>query len=186
MNPKNLEPGSNCWQLHGAKEGMQKPLQRSSLTPDTSVVEVRLKVVKFEKAQEAFEGTDGVEVDAIKKALVKAKAAANEEVCHRADRKMQEFHRSGRKTVGEVGCRARVGESSVGGGAHGLRVWKPMPPFRCFYLPQSLLQTWKQGCCAFEQSWPTHAPRQHQEVSCSRIVSRRVSSPTQWKGPLSG
>ena len=37
-----------------------------------------MKVAKLEKALEALEGTDGVEVDAIKKALVKAKVATHE------------------------------------------------------------------------------------------------------------
>ena len=43
-------------------------------------------------------------------------------------------------------------------------------------LPQSLLQRWKQSCCAFEQSQPTHTQR----FPHSPIVSG-ISSPTLWK-----
>ena len=64
--------------LRRAKEVTQKPVQRSSTTPDARAAEARVKVAKLEKALEALEGTDGVEVDAIKKALVKAKVAAHE------------------------------------------------------------------------------------------------------------
>ena len=64
--------------LRRAKEVTQKPVQRSSTTPDVRAAEARVKVAKLEKALEALEGTDGVEVDAIKKALVKAKVAAHE------------------------------------------------------------------------------------------------------------
>ena len=62
--------------LRRAKEVTQKPVQRSSTTPDVRAAEARVKVAKLEKALE--EGTDGVEVDAIKKALVKAKVPAHE------------------------------------------------------------------------------------------------------------
>ena len=48
-------------------------MQRSSTTPDVQAAEARVKVAKLEKALEALVGTNGVEVDAIKKALVKAK-----------------------------------------------------------------------------------------------------------------
>ena len=51
--------------LRRAKEVTQKPVQRSSTTPDVRAAEARVKVAKLEKALEALEGTDGVEVDAI-------------------------------------------------------------------------------------------------------------------------
>ena len=63
--------------LRRAKEVTQKPMQRSSTTPDARAAEARVKMAKLKKALEALE-TDGVEVDAIKKALVKAKVAAHE------------------------------------------------------------------------------------------------------------
>ena len=60
--------------LQRAKEGTQKPLQRSSTTPDTRMAEARLKVVNLEKAhwRAPMEW-----VEDVKKALVKAKGAAN-------------------------------------------------------------------------------------------------------------
>ena len=82
LNSLNPEESGARVELHAAlrraKEVTQKPLQRSSTTPDARVAEARVKVAKLEKALEALEGTDGVEVDAIKKALVKAKVAAHE------------------------------------------------------------------------------------------------------------
>ena len=96
----------------------------------------------------------------------------------RADRRLQEFHRSGREAIGEVGRRARVGARSVRGGARtACAIWRPTSqlPFLCH--PQSLLQRWKQSWCVFEQSWPTLAHR----FPHSPIVSGRILSPTQWK-----
>ena len=103
--------------LRRAKEVTQKPVQRFSTTPDVRAAEARVKVAKLGKALEALEGTDGVEVDAIKKALVKAKVAAQEKPVSEQIADCKSFHRSGREAIGEVGRRARVGARSVAGGA---------------------------------------------------------------------
>ena len=88
--PKNLKPAVAS---HSTRT--QKPLQRSSTTPDTRVAEARLKVVKLEKALEVFEGTDGKEVE---EGPGGSQSCRPREACHRADHRMQEFHRLGRET----------------------------------------------------------------------------------------
>ena len=62
--------------LKRAKEA--PPAARVSFSPDTIMVEARLKVPKLEKALEALDGTSGAEVEAIKRALVIAKSADQE------------------------------------------------------------------------------------------------------------
>ena len=94
-----------------AKEVTQKPVQRSSTTPDVRAAEARVKVAKLEKALEALEGTDGVEVDAIKKALVKAKVAAHEKPVSEQIADCKSFIDRRREAIGEVGRRARVAGS---------------------------------------------------------------------------
>ena len=80
--------------LRRAKEVTQKPVQRSSTTPDVRAAKARVKVAKLEKLWRR-----------------------PREASVRADRRLQEFHRSSREAIGEVGRRARVGARSVGGGA---------------------------------------------------------------------
>ena len=75
---------------------------RFSRSPDITMAEARLKASKLEQALDALEGTDGAEVDAIKKALLKAKAAAHEKATHRVDCRLQGVHLSCRETNGEV------------------------------------------------------------------------------------
>ena len=57
---------------------VSQPSARFSRSPDITMVEARLNASKLEQALDALEGTNGAEVDAIKKALVKAEAAAHE------------------------------------------------------------------------------------------------------------
>ena len=67
--------------LHRAKAEVQKPTtqQRISQTPD-SVAVAREKVAKLEKVMEVFQGSTGVEVDAIRIALDRARVAAQEKL----------------------------------------------------------------------------------------------------------
>ena len=60
------------------KAATTQPVSRSSVSPDTKIAEAQLKVSKLRNALAALEGTSGVEVDAIKKALKKAEADAQQ------------------------------------------------------------------------------------------------------------
>ena len=64
--------------LQRAKEATKQPTARFSFSPDTIMVEARQKVSELEKALEALDGTSGAEDEEIKRALVKAQAAAQE------------------------------------------------------------------------------------------------------------
>ena len=87
--PKSPEPEPSFRQLCSAPRRGRNQSQRSSPTPDARVAEARIKVAKLEKALDALDGTSGVEVEAIKKALVKAKAAAHEQPTHGVDCRLQ-------------------------------------------------------------------------------------------------
>ena len=162
-----------------AKEG-QKPMQRSSQTPDARVAEARVKVSKLEKALDALEGTSGAEVEAIKKALVKAKAAAHEKplteliadckgFIDRAEKRLVklEAERASETALLEEGRarRAHLGCPSRG--------W-------CRCLLQHL-QNWKQRCLVSEKSWPVRGESQtpmqatnFRRNACARISSRTL------------
>ena len=67
-------PKSENWPRANPSEGGPGWHECTARTPDARVAEARVKVSKLEKALNALEGTSGAEVEAIKKALVKAAA----------------------------------------------------------------------------------------------------------------
>ena len=110
-------------QVHGpsSRRRCNVPMQCHSLRHDSP--EVRLKASKLEQALDALEGTNGAEVDAIKKALVKAKAAAHEKpltemiadckgFIDRAEKRLEKLEAERR--VSEAACWKKVAPASHG------------------------------------------------------------------------
>ena len=138
-----------------------------------------MKVAKLEKAVEALVGTDRAEVDAIKKAFVKAKVAAHEKpvseqiadcksFMDRAEKRLVNLDES-RSTL----CWRR--------GAHGFRVWRPTSQLRFLCHRQSLLQRWKQSWCVCEQSWPTLEHRfPNSPIASEDFVPNTVEEAALW------
>ena len=106
--------------LHRARKATKRSDAQFSLNPDTRTAEARLKVSKLERSLEALDGTSGVEVQAIKTALKKARAAAQDKpitdliaeckgFTERSERRVQklEAERLSESTVLEEG-RARL------------------------------------------------------------------------------
>ena len=153
--------------LQRAKEVSKEPTARFSLSPDTMVAEVLLKVPKWGENVGVIGRHSGAEVETIRKVRVKG----------------------AEKTIGELGGRESIRERFVGRRfVHGLRVWKPRPQFQCRDHPQHLSHIWQQCCVAFAKSWSARMERRQcpEEPHVRRNVCAWISSLAQWKRQFCG
>ena len=111
-----------------------------------------MKVAKLEKVLEALEGTDGVEVDAIKKALVKANVAAHEKPVSEQIEDCRSFIDRAEKRLVKLDAERESEQALLEEGRARLARLETNVAASVLCHPQS--QSW----CAFEQSCATPQP----------------------------